>query len=69
MQFIIGRVLRVSLRNTYTRKMRDGAVVIYYQRPVPKDLLGKYPARLIKHNLGTADPLKAEAAPENRTVG
>jgi integrase len=54
MQISIGNVLRVSIRNAYLRRG-----VFYYQRAVPLDLQGKYPAKVIKLNLKTADPIAA----------
>lgn len=54
MQITIENVLRVSVRHTYLRGGR-----FYYQRAIPLDLADRYPARLIKRNLGTSDPLVA----------
>ncbi|MCK9987123.1 MAG: hypothetical protein AzoDbin1_03595 [Azoarcus sp.] len=54
MQITIENVLRVSVRHTYLRQGR-----FYYQRSIPLDLADRYPARLIKRNLGTSDPLVA----------
>ncbi|WP_407279292.1 tyrosine-type recombinase/integrase [Aromatoleum evansii] len=54
MQITIGNVLKVSVRHTYLRQGR-----FYYQRSIPHDLANRYPARLIKRNLRTADPLTA----------
>ncbi|AIU28656.1 recombinase [Pandoraea pnomenusa] len=48
-------VLRVSLKNAF---LRGG--VIYYQRAIPKDLQGRYSAKLVKTSLGTSDVLIAK---------
>lgn len=54
MQISIGNALKVSVRNAYLRRG-----VFYYQRAVPKDLADKYPGKIIKLNLKTADPIAA----------
>ncbi|MBR8303395.1 tyrosine-type recombinase/integrase [Burkholderia dolosa] len=43
-------ILRVTLRYSYAR-----GGTIYFQRAVPDDLRDRYPAKLIKINLGTGD--------------
>ncbi|MDO3559588.1 DUF6538 domain-containing protein [Ralstonia pseudosolanacearum] len=43
-------VLRVTLKYAFRR-----GNIIYYQRPVPKDLQDRYPGKLIKVSLGTGD--------------
>lgn len=43
-------ILRVTLRYAFRR-----GGVIYFQRPVPKDLQHRYPGKLIKASLGTGD--------------
>lgn len=54
MQVAVGKVLKVSVKNTY---LRSGQ--FYYQRAIPRDLRDKYPAARIKINLETSDPLVA----------
>ncbi|UZN49146.1 recombinase [Cupriavidus cauae] len=43
-------ILRVTLKYAFRR-----GGVIYFQRPVPKDLRDRYPGKLIKASLGTGD--------------
>jgi integrase len=56
MQLSFG-LLQVTLRYTYLR-----GHTIYYQRPVPKALLGRYSGKRVKHDLKTADLSVAEKA-------
>ena len=50
-------LLQISLAYTYPR-----GNTIYYQRPVPKALHGRYSGKRIKHDLKTADLSVAEKA-------
>ena len=50
-------LLQISLAYTYPR-----GNTIYYQRPVPKALHGRYSGKRIKHDLKTADMAVAEKA-------
>lgn len=56
MQLTFG-LLQISLAYTYPR-----GNTIYYQRPVPKALHGRYSGKRIKHDLKTADMAVAEKA-------
>lgn len=51
--------LNVTLKYAYLRDPKDPGSNIVYQRPVPKDLWGRYPSKTIKQDLKHSDMVKA----------